>query len=142
MFTSNEDEFCETGRFLMFSKGLFQPSNSKNCFGQMEFNLTKIRDFFIPNKTIIKNLLHVLHSNHRLREFKISSQVIFPEIYNFIIWVIRFKEIFWGYWDDFGEIKTWVLFGTFLVIKNSPIFHTAFTIWDMHEKLCCNYFYF
>ena len=69
----------------MFSKGLFQPSNSKNCFGQMEFNFTKMREVCIPNRPIIKNLPHFLHSNHRLGEFKISSQVIFPEIYNFII---------------------------------------------------------
>ena len=69
----------------MFSKRLFQPSNSKNCFGQMEFNFTQMREVFIPNNTIIKNIIHVLHNNHRLGEFKISSQVIFPEIYNFII---------------------------------------------------------
>ena len=63
----------------MFSKGLFQTSTSKNCFGQMEFNLTKMREVFIYNKPIIKNLLHCLHSNHRLGEFKISSQVIFQK---------------------------------------------------------------
>ena len=43
--------------FFMFSKGLFQPSTSKNCFGQMEFKLTKLKYFFIPNRTIIQNLL-------------------------------------------------------------------------------------
>ena len=69
----------------MFSKGLFQPSNSKNCFGQMEFNFTKVREVCIYNRPIIKNLLHVVQNNHTLGEFKISSQVIFPEIYNFII---------------------------------------------------------
>ena len=41
--------------FFMFSKGIYQPSNSKNCFGQMEFNLTKMREVFIPNSPIIKN---------------------------------------------------------------------------------------
>ena len=61
----------------MFSKGLFQPSNSKNRFGQMEFNFTKLREFCIPKIPIIKNLLQFLHSYHRLGEFKISSQVIF-----------------------------------------------------------------
>ena len=70
---------------FMFSKGLFQPSNSKNCFRQMEFNFTKLREVCIPNKPIVKNLLQFLHSNHRLGEFKISSQVIFSEIYNFTI---------------------------------------------------------
>ena len=52
--------------FFMFSKGLFQPSNSKNCFGQMEFNLKKMREVFIPNRPIIKNLFHFLHSNLKL----------------------------------------------------------------------------
>ena len=110
--------------FFMFSKGLFQPSNSKNYFGQMEFNFTNMREFCIPNIPIIKNLLQFVHSNHRLGEFKISSQVIFPKIYNFIIWFISFKGWFQGAWDDFGEKKTWVLLGTCLVIKTSPIFHT------------------
>ena len=128
--------------FFMFSKGLFQPSTSKNCFGQMGFNLTKLREVFILNRPIIKNILHFLHSNHRLGEFKISSQVIFPEIYNFIIWVISFKGIFRGDWDDFGEMKTWVLLGTCPIIKTFPIFHTSVTIIDMHQKHCCNCFYF
>ena len=128
--------------FFMFSKGLFQPSTSKNCFEQMEFNLTKMREVFILNRTIIKSLLHFLHSNYRLGEFKISSQVIFLEIYNFIIWVISFKGIFRVDWDDFGELKTSILSRTCPVIKTSPIFHTYVTIRYIHEKLCCNYFYF
>ena len=69
----------------MFSKGLFHPSNSKNFFGEMEFNFTKLREVCIPDKPIIKKILHFLHSYHRLGEFKRSSQVIFPEIYNFTI---------------------------------------------------------
>ena len=71
--------------FFMFSKKLLKPSNSKNCFKQMEFNFTKMREFCIPNRPIVKKLLQFLHSNHTLGEFKISSQVIFLEIYNFII---------------------------------------------------------
>ena len=128
--------------FFMFSKGLFQPSTSKNCFGQIGFNLTKLREVFILNRPIIKKLLHFVHSNHRLGEFKISLQVIFPEIYNFIIWVISFKGIFRGDYDYYGEMKTWVLFGTCPIIKTSPIFHIAVTIGYMQEKLCCNCFYF
>ena len=138
-FKSREDLHCNG---FMFSKGLFQPLTSKNCFGQMEFNLTKMREVFIPNRYIIKKLLHFLHSNHMLGEFKISSQVIFAEIYNFIIWVISFKGRFRGAWDDFGENKTWVLWGTCPVAKTFPIFHTAITIRDMQEKLCCGCFYF
>ena len=106
----------------MFSKGLFQPSNSKNCFTQMEYNFTKMREVCIPNRTIFKKFLHVLHTNHRLGEFKRSSQVIFPEIYNFIIWVISFKGRFWGFWDDFGENKTCVFLGTWPITKPLPYF--------------------
>ena len=133
---------AETKAIFHVFKWLFQPSNSKNCSGQMKFNFTKLREFFIPNTPIIKNLLHVLHSNHRLGEFKISSQVIFPKIYNFIIWVISFKGRFRGDRDDFGEMKTSVLSRTCPVIKTSSIFHTSITIREMQEKRCCNGFYF
>ena len=139
IFKRGENLHCNG---FMFSKGLFQPSDSKNCFRKTKFNFTKLREVCISNRPIIKKLLHFLHSNHSLREFKISSRVIFPEIYNFIIWVINFKGIFRGSWDDFGEMKTWVLLGTCPITKSFPIFHTVVTIRDMQEKLCCNYFYF
>ena len=38
----------------------------KELFWTMEFNFIKMREVFISNRTIIKNLLHFLHSNHRL----------------------------------------------------------------------------
>ena len=126
----------------MFSKGLFQPSNSKNCFRKMEFNLTKIRMVCILNRNIVKILFHFLHSSHNMGEFKRSSQVIFSEIYNFTTWVINFKGRFRGIWDDFGENKTWVLLVTCLIEETSPIFHTYITIRDMKKELCCNCFYF
>ena len=141
----------------MFSKGLFQPSNSKNCFIKMEFNFTKMREVCIPNNPIFKIILHFLHSSHRMGEFKRSSQIIFLEIYNFTIWVINFKGIFGGVGDEFGQTKTWVLLGTWKFTKTSFVFHMAITmryiqegLWNLlfsspHTEMkgiCCNCFYF
>ena len=69
-------------------------------------------------------------------------KLFFSKIYNFTIWVISFKGIFRGVWDDFGEKKTWVFSSTWLLTKTYPRFPKIVTIRDMQEKLCCNCFYF
>ena len=100
-----------------FSKGLFQTSHSKNCFSQMELNLRKTRDVFLHHRPICKKILHILHRYHRLREFKISSQGIFPEIYSFIVWVISFKIRSWGDRDESKEKNIGVV-GNMVRYKN------------------------
>ena len=134
------EEECKI--FFMFSKGLFQPSNSKNCFGKMEFNLTKLKEVFIPQRTIIKNLFHILHSNHSWENLKYLHKSFFQKSTILLFESSTSKGIIRGYWDDCGEINTWVLLGTCPVIKTSPKFHTTMTIRDMHEKRYCNCFYF
>ena len=118
-----------------FSKGLFQTSHSKNCFSQMELNFMKPRELCLHNRNTFKNLLNFLHRYHRLGEFKIYLQGIFPEIYRFTIWVINLKIFYW--WDgaESEKNKTWVLLGTWPVTKTSFIFCTYITILDMQEGI-------
>ena len=110
-----------------FSKGLFQTSHSKNCFSQMELNFRKPREVFLHRMPIYKKFLHILHRYHRLGEFKISSQGIFPEIYKFTFRVINVKIIYWGDGAESKENKTWVFSGTWPVWKTSFIFFTSIT---------------
>ena len=89
-----------------FSKGLFQTSNSKNCFSQMKLNFRKLREVFLHHRPIYKIVLHILHMFHKLEEFKISSHGIFPEINRFTVWVISFKIRSWGDGAESEENKT------------------------------------
>ena len=79
-----------------FSKRLFQPSTSKNCFGQMGFNLTKLREVFILNRTMIKNLLQFLRSNHRLGYFKYLYRSFFQKYTILLYESSASKEYFEG----------------------------------------------
>ena len=118
-----------------FSKGLCQTSHLRNCFNKMELNFRKLREVFLHHMPIYKKNLHILHRYHRLREFKISSQGIFPEIYSFTIRVISFKIRSWGTGAESKEKKTWVLLGTWPITKKSFNFCTYITIWDMEEGI-------
>lgn len=45
--------------------------------GQSEINLTKRNDFFVPKKTIYRNLSHFLHRYYRMRDKWTYLQPIF-----------------------------------------------------------------
>ena len=76
-------ELGETKSVLQTMFHVFQRTISaikfKELFRKMEFNFTKLREVCIPNRPIVKILLHFLHSYHRLGEFKRFSQVIFQK---------------------------------------------------------------